>query len=231
MQGKLHIVVLSVLTLILCSGCASWFSQKSGDNESQKEEKKTLPPLHLGAVHQVYPAQKFAVLRIIGPIPSPGTTLISHPADGSTSRIGNLMVSENSSPRNGMLIADIRSGSVVSGDRVFLYRNIAPPDESDLEKARSPKSNSAQATLPKPPPLQIRTTSPTQTESHPKTAPDEDDPVVESPPLPEELPDSNPPASTTPDGSPAEPTAPSSTTPHKRPDYIDEIPDDINGWN
>ncbi len=222
-----------MLASALCSGCASWFSHKSDDKETKSEEKKTLPPLHLGAVHQVYPAQKFALLRIIGPIPAPGTTLISHPADGSTVRIGNLMVSENSAPRGGMLVADIRSGSVAGGDRVFLYRNIAPPDETDLEKARAQKNQAAtQGEQPKPPPLRLRNTgtTPVQAGNTPQPSPGEDDPVVETPPLPEEPIPPTEPAAVKP-SEPAEPPPPPPTTPQQHPDYIDDIPDNIDGWN
>ncbi len=246
MQGKVHVIISSVLAAVLCSGCVSWFSQKAGDGETPPEEKKVLPPLHLGAVHQVYPAQKFALLRIIGPIPAPGTTLISHPADGSTTRIGNLMVSENSSSRRGMLVADIRSGSVVSGDRVFLYRNIAVPDETDLEKARAQKNNATQGELPKPPPLRIRTTDNTveQTETPPRPTSGEDEPVVETPSLPEGAPASvesdpvAPPAAPSepgnpvaPPAAPVEPSQSPPTPPQQHPDYLNDIPDNIDDWN
>lgn len=104
----------------------------------QKEQKiaQEAPPLHLGAVHQVFPEQNFALLRIIGPLPKTGTTVISHPADGSTSRIGNLVISSDQPARNSIIAADIRSGTVVKGDRIFQYRDILPPPAKNQEVDR-----------------------------------------------------------------------------------------------
>lgn len=120
----------------LLSAC-TLLPQQQQQQEKQKaeEEAPTLPPpLHLGAVHQVYPEQRFALLRMIGPVPVPGTTLITHPADGSNDRVGNLCVSNATSTRHGIIAADIRSGTVVKGDRVFRYREIAPPDPKEQEE-------------------------------------------------------------------------------------------------
>lgn len=137
MKCRVFMYAAAMACILLMSGCSLLWGQKSKNDAD--EAPKIPPPLHIGAVHQVYPAQKFALLRIIGPMPAPGTTLISHPADGSTVRIGNLEVPEGSAPRNGVIVADIRSGTVMSGDRVFLYRNVTPPNEEDLRRAQSAK--------------------------------------------------------------------------------------------
>lgn len=123
-----------MLTLTVCQNACSGFRQQNPGRETDKEEEtiKIPPPLHLGAVHQVIPSRNFALLRIIGPMPSEGTVLISHPADGSTDRVGNLIVSGGQHRRGNIIIADIRSGTVIKGDRVFLYRSItAPPPEQE----------------------------------------------------------------------------------------------------
>lgn len=121
------------LCLVLLLPSCSLFQQQGKDKEESEEKVVIPPPLHLGAVHQVYPEKGFALLRMLGPIPAPGTTLITHPADGSNDRVGNLCIADISSSRNGMIAADIRSGTVVKGDRVFLYREIAPPEPQEQE--------------------------------------------------------------------------------------------------
>lgn len=220
MHGIGQIALVAALGT-LCVSCSSWWTQNTSQQEEAK--KKTPPPLHLGAVHQVYPAQKFALLRIIGPIPSPGTTLITHPADGSTTRIGNLEVSENSKPRQGMVVADIRSGVVVSGDRVFLYRNIAPPEEGEQHSTSTTQQSDA---LPKPPPLHIRTTGTTDISPQADT---QDTTQPEAPPVPIAEPS---PIQTNPEVIDGPDTLPASSSPsHAKPDYLNDIPDDINEWN
>ena len=212
MQGIGHMSAL-VLLVVLCTSCSSLWTQNKPKEEETK--RKTPPPLHLGAVHQVYPAQKFALLRIIGPMPDPGTTLISHPMDGSTTRIGNLVVSENSKPRNGMLVADIRSGTVASGDRVFLYRNVAPPEQTETHAPAIEKKSENTTSTPEPPPLRVRTTGTTQLQTDTdKTTP------ADAAPIPEPAPVNGP------SSMPSPPSTPSSI-----PDYLNDIPDDINEWN
>lgn len=212
MQGMGRLLVCALL-IALCASCSSMWTQNKPREEETK--RKSLPPLHLGAVHHVYPAQKFALLRIIGPMPSPGTTLISHPVDGSNSRIGNLVVAENSKPRNGMLVADIRSGTVVSGDRVFLYRNVAPPEQTETNAIPRADTTEDSSTSPKPPPLQIRTTGTTQLEA------DTDKPNTDTAaPIPDPVPVNGP------HSMPSPPSTPSTI-----PDYLKDIPDDINEWN
>ncbi len=100
-------------------------TQQSGDEQSNRKENGPAP-LHLGAVHQVFPDQGFATLRFIGPVPPAGSTLITHPPDGTNSRVGNLQLPANLQVRNSYVVASIRSGVVFQGDRVFLYRNVAP---------------------------------------------------------------------------------------------------------
>ena len=126
------IPVATAAVLFICSGCQTQTQHHGTDKTA--DETKMLPPLHLGAVHQVYPQQGFVLLRIIGPMPAPGTVLITHPADGSTSRVANLTVTADQPSRNRMIIAEIRSGHVAQGDRVFMYRNIAQPEESEEEE-------------------------------------------------------------------------------------------------
>ena len=125
------------LALVLALACAqpscSVFQQQKHAAEEEKEEEKAKipPPLHLGAVHQVIPERNFALLRIIGPMPKEGTVLISHPADGAIDRVGNLIVSGGQHRRGNIIVADIRAGTVIKGDRVFLYRSIAAGNEEE----------------------------------------------------------------------------------------------------
>ena len=124
---------------LLMLGCALLFScqqmhQKQDDSAKKAASIEIPPPLHLGAVHQVFSNDKFALLRIIGPMPKEGTVLISHPVDGSASRVGNLIVSSAQHARNNIIAADIRAGVVMKGDRVFLYRNITAAEEEEEEQ-------------------------------------------------------------------------------------------------
>ena len=198
MHGIGQIALVAALGT-LCVSCSSWWTQNTSQQEEAK--KKTPPPLHLGA----------------------GTTLITHPADGSTTRIGNLEVSENSKPRQGMVVADIRSGVVVSGDRVFLYRNIAPPEEGEQHSTSTTQQSDA---LPKPPPLHIRTTGTTDISPQADT---QDTTQSEAPPVPIAEPS---PIQTNPEVIDGPDTLPASSSPsHAKPDYLNDIPDDINEWN
>lgn len=116
-----------ILPLLGMLNSCSTVQQRAESTEREKDaqEVKIPPPLHLGAVHQVIPEKSFALLRIIGPMPKEGTVLISHPADGASDRVGNLQVSGGQHRRGNIIVADIRSGTVIKGDRVFLYRSIA----------------------------------------------------------------------------------------------------------
>lgn len=177
------------------------------------------PPLHLGAVHQVYPQQGFALLRIIGPMPKGGTVLISHPADGSNTRIGNLIVSSEYTTRNNIIAADIRSGEVMRGDRIFQYRSINPEQTAE---------NSEEAALSGPRPIidsipdsavqALQQNTPLRPASDDSASNEDSDVMIENSPAtsePEEQMDRRPV-----DGSSI-----------NVPSYLDEIPDDISGWN
>lgn len=122
-----------VLTLACAQPSCSVFQQQKHAAEEEKDEEKAKipPPLHLGAVHQVIPERNFALLRIIGPMPKEGTVLISHPADGAIDRVGNLIVSGGQHRRGNIIVADIRAGTVIKGDRVFLYRSITAGNEEE----------------------------------------------------------------------------------------------------
>lgn len=116
----------ATLMMLAAVGC----QQHKGNTGSDTEQTENVqPPLHLGAVHQVYPDQGFALLRMIGPVPKAGAVLVTHPANGEPTRIANLVVTSDQPTKNRFIAAEIRSGSPLQGDRVFMYRNIAPPVE------------------------------------------------------------------------------------------------------
>lgn len=204
---------LALLVAGALSGCSIWQQQQQPG--AKEEETKLQPPQYLGTVHQVYASQKFALLRIIGPLPQAGTTLITHPVDGSTSRMGNLEV-YSATPRNGMIAADIRSGVVASGDRVFLYRNIAVPEVKEGEKAAEPTE------APQPAPLSPVAASPARSAG---AAPAES----ALPPLPE--PTAAPETTPAPVPTRTESTDPLPKLPSEAPSYLKDIPDDVSQWN
>ena len=199
----IKIVPTALLTVsLLCVGCQQ--NRHHGSDASDTPEEKVLPPLHLGAVHQVYPEQGFALLRIIGPLPGPGTILISHPADGSNTRIGNLVVTADQPSRNRIIVAQIRSGSIVKGDRVFMYRNIAQPEEKTEEE-----------TVPEETSLPQESTTPVESTPVIPTAPQTI--LPEEPQEPQEKP---------------EPTKPSTPAiPEDTPEHIFDIPDNFDDWD
>ncbi len=193
--------------------------QRKAADKQEEAKPRVLPPLHLGAVHQVYPEQGFALLRIIGPMPGPGVTLITHPANGSNERIGNLSISSQQPSRDGIIAADIRSGTVVKGDRVFRYRNVAAGDDSgDIIAAERPTGLSSEQTEPD---LDAEPIIP------PPAAEESEAPI----PAPEELPAVE--TTVLPTLEPAapgsEPDAPSA--PAHAPEYLDSIPDSIDDWD
>lgn len=217
-------MLTTALMVLSCSPLQQ--QQQQHPRKEQSEANKTPAPMYLGDVQQVYPAHGFALLRIIGPIPPAGVTLITHPADGSTDRMGNLVVSADASPRQGMVAADIRAGTVVSGDLVFQYRNIAPPEAEEGEK-----------------PIRISPTTPTGTSS---TTPVQVHATRNDLPTKPATPAATPTQPTRPDPAPATPTQqatqPTSPTlptgpinlpdmPDKAPNYLNDIPNDINQWN
>lgn len=167
MNGTRSILVIT-LAAILLPGCSVFQQTKRVTEAERKEEMhRTPPPLHLGAVHQVFPEKHFALLRIIGPMPAEGTVLITHPPDGATDRIGNLRVSSGQNSRSNIIAADIRSGTVIKGDRVFQYRTVAVQDEEE-EQPQAEEGADQPATEESP------------AESNPETSPE-----VPAPELPE----------------------------------------------
>ncbi|MBR5523175.1 MAG: hypothetical protein IKV82_06915 [Akkermansia sp.] len=220
---------LILLSMLLVVSCQQQQQQHHPVEEEEKEEQTILPPLHLGAVHQVYPEQHFALLRIIGPMPGPGVTLITHPADGSTSRIGNLVISTGQPARNNIIAADIRSGTVMKGDRVFRYRNIAAQESretaveadtpEEIQPAHTETQQEAGPSSPAPDETpninkmsdeNFPTPAPVQ-EEEPETA--DGDTILESHPAPS--------VDIEPTGAPV----------HASPSYLNDIPDDINQWD
>lgn len=124
----------AVLMMLAAVGC----QQHKGNAAKDIETKENVqPPLHLGAVHQVYPEQGFALLRMIGPVPRAGAVLVTHPANGEPTRIANLVVTSDRPTQNRFIAAEIRSGSPMQGDRVFMYRNIAQPVEKPAEEEQT----------------------------------------------------------------------------------------------
>ncbi|MCQ2364014.1 MAG: hypothetical protein MJ051_00470 [Akkermansia sp.] len=200
-------VLLCFSALVLLTGC-DLLQQQDGDGEKEQQDEKVVipPPLHLGAVHQVYPEQGFALLRMLGPVPPAGTTLITHPADGSNDRVGNLCVSAAGGSRNNMIAADIRSGTVVQGDRVFLYRDIAAPEAQE----------------------QVVTEEATEETTTDDTIPEQEEPAAPEMPTADETPAA---VDTTvlPEGE--TPAIPEPTAPDTVPASIQDVPDTIDDWN
>lgn len=209
---------IPVLGALLMSSCL--FKQHHPDKKDGTKE--TPPPLCLGAVHQVY--ADFVLLRIIGPMPSPGTTLVTHPADGSVSRLGNVCVTtEKTSHNTGIIAADIRSGTIFKGDRVFLYRDISDARPAEDTPATEEKQDTPTPATTEPADKRLPGVIPTPAGDADNTTPNaqKDDTTVEEKPQPtatEEKQDT--PSIPLPSGSPG--TAPS---------YLDDIPDNIDGWN
>lgn len=199
-------VLLCFPALALLTGC-DLLQPQDGEGEKEQQEEKVVipPPLHLGAVHQVYPEQGFALLRMLGPVPPAGTTLITHPADGSNDRVGNLCVSAAGGSRNNMIAADIRSGTVVQGDRVFLYRDIAAPEPQEQDVTEDVKEDTA-----------TDDTIPEQESETPAPAAEEETPAtVDTTVLPEN----------------ETPAIPEPTAPDTVPASIQDVPDTIDDWN
>ena len=113
----------AALALALLPSCQIAQQQQSQTDAEKREKTDEPAPLYLGTVHQVHADRNFVVLRMIGPMPAAGSTLITHPADGSNTRVGNLELRDTRAVR-GFITATIRSGTVVSGDAVYLYRDV-----------------------------------------------------------------------------------------------------------
>ncbi len=217
-------LALSLLLLAcLAAPSCQWQQQQQHKSEESKAQKgDEEPPLHLGAVHQVYPEQGFALLRIIGPIPKAGTTLITHPADGSNSRIGNLAVSSQQPSRDGIIAADIRSGTIVKGDRVFQYRDVSKHPGKEQTVTDAPTSEDP---LEQKPALENDTTVETAPVL-PGTETASPDAGVDTTVLPSSSTSAGAPTDA---AAPASPSAPSAPT--QAPDYLNDIPENINDWN
>lgn len=213
---KRYLAVL--LTFLVCglsfTSCSQLQQKQNQKPSGQEAEPEMPPPLYLGAVHQVFSADKFALLRIIGPIPPEGTVLITHPADGSAERIGNLIVSSAQHARNNIIAADIRAGVVMKGDRVFKYRNIASEPEVEDEEQEAVTLTDTE--------IDVGYTPPEIKEkfekdfAEPLAEPESDvthQPTVETTVLPEAEP-----------SLPAMPETPSGGK-------FDDIPDTISGWD
>ena len=206
--------MLAVLAATACQNV----QEKRHVTEAEREAAmhKTPPPMHLGAVHQVFPEKHFALLRIIGPLPQEGAVLITHPPDGATDRMGNLRVSSAQNSRSNIIAADIRSGTVIKGDRVFMYRTIAPVEDED-EQSTGEQSTAGEET--------------------PAPATDDTLPAPPAPELPEPAalphPDIPEPAVTeeTEPKSVETTVLPEQTDPNA-PDIklIQDVPDSIHGW-
>lgn len=204
---KYMMPLVCVVMACAVSSCTLWKQLQQQKPAVEKTEEQMPPPQYLGTVHQVYPAQKFALLRIIGPVPAAGVTVITHPADGSTARMGNLAVAGDATPRNGMVAADIRAGVVVAGDRVFLYRKIAQPTAEE-QKTPTPAEPTEAPPLPVAP---QRVAPPVQPVVAPAAAPQ----PVEEPPAPS-----------------AAPTAPVLPGPAAEvPSYLKDVPTDVSEWD
>lgn len=213
----LSLILIAATACSLTSGCSylqrHFFPKK--DSAARTERKKEQPPMYLGTVHQVYPGKNFALLRIIGPMPRPGVTLISHPQDGSTSHMGNLVVTADSAPNRGIVLADIRSGSVQPGDFVYQYRSIAPEvsaADNRVDQVVTEAQENAQLTTPQ---LYVNTT-------HPEPVGGVEQGAVNAPAAPAQP------------SSGSLPMAPAPTRtgePEQAPSYLDDIPNDINQWD
>ncbi len=213
-------------TTLLTSSCLQQQQPQQQEEQTEKStQPRVVPPLHLGAVHQVYPEQGFALLRIIGPMPAPGATLITHPANGSTERIGNLCISAQRPSRDGIVAADIRSGTMVKGDRVFLYRNISQNTSDDVIAAERPAELPGAEESAAGEPLNNLHAGEGPEE---ETFSFEDAPALDAGEAEHEVSTTVLPLSV-PAAPGSDPGAPG--VPAKAPDYLDSIPDNIDDWD
>lgn len=216
MGMRILTVMAAAAVLVMSTACQLQQQQNpASEDKTEKQEHKILPPMHLGAVHQVYPEQKFALLRIIGPMPRGGTVLITHPADGSNIRIGNLVVSSDFNARGNIIAADIRSGEVMQGDRVFQYRNISKTEED--EDSPEARRNAYRPIFDSVTPEEVAA-----------ARLQEGEPVSNTPTATEEDAIPETPFQDSPE--PHTPEPPTSNPAVDVPSYLDEIPDDIHDW-
>lgn len=235
MNWRSFSVAALIASCLIQSSCSLTQQQGQTQNDSQveTEDPTQRPPLYLGSVHQVYPERHFALLRIIGPMPAEGAVLISHPFDGTTDRIGNLCVASGQHSRNGIIAADIRSGVVMKGDRVFQYRNILS-DTEDTETTHTSDTSEApvfegleqDVVLPQEsfneetPDYGVSRFNAAKAQQEPISA--EPEPAFSAAPEPVELPDPEP-DDTIIDPMISTPAIPGSS--------IQDIPDTIDGWD
>ncbi len=213
-------LVIWALPLLLLA-CQNQTSPDGATTEPVKTKKPA--PIYIGTIQQVYPDHNFALVRLARMVPKVGTTLISHPADGTNLRLGNLCVSaekiDNSVSR--MIAADIRGGTVVRGDAVYIYDNVLaqrPKTQTvtdDIISEETPLSTDDAAFL-KDPVAAVAEKQQPYEQSEDTTPPwfEEDTSSTPAPAIssPEKLPDSK---------KRPDPTLPS---------FIEDIPDRIEDW-
>ena len=225
---KQHLFPLLILLScqLIAPSCQQQQQQQADQPAPQKEEAP--PPLYLGTIHQVFPADNFALVRIIGPRPAEGTVLVTHPQNGSADRVGNLLVSSAIHARNSIIAADIRAGVVMKGDRVYQYRSIAAaPVEEETEEETTPEAftlHGEEVDLGYMPP-EVRA----RRERNAKLA----EAAESAAQLPQQTPQTQPVATATTIETPEDdnqPSMPEITTPVGMPG-IDSVPDDISGWD
>lgn len=219
-RGMKHILfpILALLGMVWQCSCSQMQQQRSMEPVEGAQKEELPPPLYLGSVHQVFSADKFALLRIIGPMPAEGTVLITHPADGSTSRMANLIVSSSQHARSNFVAADIRAGVVAQGDRVFQYRAIAAPIEPEEDTMPEPATfGSEELDLGYVPPAVQALREKARAARQEPPQEEEETGVQPAPVLPDEEEEDEAPAPQL----PATPGIP----------HLDDIPDTIGGWD
>ncbi len=209
-------MLLLTLAAVFLSSCTQLMQQ---EQPAKEEKPQFVPPLHIGAVHQVFATDKFALLRIIGPMPTEGTVLITHPIDGTADRVGNLIVSSAQHARNNIIAADIRAGVVMKGDRVFLYRNIAAEQAQEETEEPEPMTLTGEDLDLgyKPPRHELEKKTPAQPVA------DEEQSIQNPEPLVREQVEQEEEEATLPEP-PAIPSSPGLPK-------FDDIPDTISGWD
>jgi len=206
---------ISVIALATMASLIACQQQQKTQEKKAQEPVTEDPPMYLGTVHQVFPEQKFALLRIIGPLPKAGTTVITHPANGSTARIGNLLISSDQPARNGIIAADICSGTLIKGDRVFQYRDISSHPGKEQEISTSDA---------------LQETDPMLPEQAAQAAPDNATGPDIAAPGQEKLQEGID-VTLLPEQEPASANAPKPiSTPSQLPEYLKDIPKDIKDW-
>ena len=224
----------ALFPFLVLLGCALQFScsqnqqQPHQETDSRTAAEKVPPPLYLGTVHQVFPDDKFVLVRMIGPRPAEGTVLITHPEDGSTARVGNLIISSAQHARSSIIAADIRAGVVMKGDRVFQYRNIAT---APIQEEEAPEPEPEAFTLSGdqidlgyvPPEVRARREklAKLREQQSPRPVGTVEPIAQEKGPAPSFMPDGE-------DESPA--PAPDFDVPQGLP-RLDDVPDTISGWD